>query len=101
MYTESIEKLKAVLSAMQNMSEKRGKLEKRLRHQLETEIRTLRGKSAEDRGPPGDEPSQKAWEQEARIAALEADVAKVGARVLLCRSRHALHYTCFYVILIS
>ena len=84
MYTESIEKLKAVLSAMQNMSDKRGRLEKRLRQELKAEIQTLREggrEEEEDAGSGeqvGDELKQKLREQQMEIAALEADVAKVS-----------------------
>ena len=41
-YSESIEKLRGVLTAMQNMSQKREGLEKKLRSQLEGEIRRLK-----------------------------------------------------------
>jgi len=41
-YSESIEKLHEVLSAMQEMSLKRGRLEKKVRSQLEGEMRRLR-----------------------------------------------------------
>lgn len=82
MYTESIEKLKAVLSAMQNMSDKRGRLEKRLRQELKTEIQTLREGRREGAAgsgeQAGEELKQKLGEQQVEIAALEADVAKVS-----------------------
>lgn len=42
MYSESIEKLRGVLGAMQTMSQKREKLEKKLRSQLEGEIHRLK-----------------------------------------------------------
>ena len=42
MYSESIEKLKGVLQAMQNASHKREKLEKQLREQLQSEIARLK-----------------------------------------------------------
>ena len=77
-YTESIEKLKSVLMAMQAMSQKREKLEKRVRSQLETEIRQL--KSVNTEGVCGEEIEvlrQKVTEKDGKIVSLEADVAKV------------------------
>ena len=61
---------------MQNMSQTREQLEKRLRSQLSAEIREIRGETGpgQDREGPGVEDSH----LQSRIATLEADVAKVG-----------------------
>ena len=70
-YTESIEKLRSVLSAMQTMSQKRERLEKGVRRQLEADIQRLKGEKGEE------EEVQPRTELEGRIATLQADVAKV------------------------
>ena len=75
MYTESIEKLKSVLSAMQNMSQKREQLEKRLRTQLLMEISRLKGVSGESESNSRRETRSELF---VRVATLEADVNKVG-----------------------
>lgn len=77
MYAERIEKLKSILSAMQNMSQKREHLEKRLRAQLTSEISRLKGESdkAEESGSNSHRETRS--ELLVRVAALEADVSKV------------------------
>ena len=81
MYTESIEKLKAVLSAMQNMSKKREGLERRLHTALEGEITQLREARPVARrwGVPSNKESGLA--DKTTIAKLEADVAKVRVKL--------------------
>ena len=81
MYSESIEKLKGVLQAMQNASQKRERLEKQLREQLRNEINQLKGgggaggagrtnlKVKETQAIPA--------ELQQQILMLETDVAKV------------------------
>ena len=90
-YSESINKLKAVLSAMHTMSQKRENLEKKLRFKLEREIRCLReerererregGGGGEGEGPDGEGREESVIEKLAELqlqnAALEADVVKV------------------------
>ena len=83
MYSESIEKLRSVIVAMQTTSERREQLEKRMRSQLEKELKQLRGErreggSGEEEGEGVEGWRQRVVEQEGKIAALEADVAKVG-----------------------
>ena len=85
MYSESIEKLRSVIVAMQSTSERREILEKRMRSQLEKELKQLRGERWEGGGGKEEEEGegverwrQRVVEQEGKIAALEADVAKVG-----------------------
>ena len=84
MYSESIEKLRSVIVAMQTTSERREQLEKRMRSQLEKELKQLRGERQEGRGGEEEDGEgvegwrQRVVEQEGKIAALEADVAKVG-----------------------
>ena len=85
MYSESIEKLRSVIVAMQSTSERREILEKRMRSQLEKELKQLRGERREGGGGKEEEEGegverwrQRVVEQEGKIAALEADVAKVG-----------------------
>lgn len=83
MYSESIEKLRSVLLAMQGTSEKRERLEKRMRNQLERELKQLRGEKRGrgneegDSGEGVEEWKQRVVEQEGSISTLEADVAKV------------------------
>ena len=83
MYSESIEKLRSVLLAMQGTSEKRERLEKRMRNQLERELQQLRGEKQGRGSEEGDggegvqEARRRMMEQEGRITTLEADVAKV------------------------
>ena len=93
LYSESIDKLKAVLSAMHNMSQKRENLEKNLRFKLEGEIRRLRkegggGGGGEGGGEEEEEQledmkkgslSDHLAELRLQNAALEADVVKVIA----------------------
>lgn len=74
-YSESIDKLKAVLSAMHNMSQKREKLEKKLRFQLEREIRRLKGDGGEEKE---ENVTDKLTELRLKNPALEADIVKVG-----------------------
>ena len=76
LYSESIEKLHQVLAAMQNMSQKRERLEKRLRSQLSAEIRELRGEKGA--GPEGEGAGTEDCQLQSRVVTLEADVAKVG-----------------------
>ncbi len=75
MYSQSIDKLKSVLSTMQNMSAKREKLEKHLRGQLLAEIRRLKGGSMEA-GSNGRKETH--GELLVKTATLEADLIKVG-----------------------
>ena len=88
MYSESIEKLRSVIVAMQTTSERREQLEKRMRSQLEKELKQLRGERREGGGGEEEEGEgvegwrQRVVEQEGKIAALEADVAKVGTGVV-------------------
>ena len=68
---------------MQSTSERREKLEKRMRNQLEKELKQLRGERREGGGGEEEGEGVEGWrqrvvEQEGKIAALEADVAKVG-----------------------
>ena len=74
MYSESIEKLKSVLSAMQNTSQNREKLEKKLRTQLQKEINRLKGKPTKE-----EKLKETKSDLQRRIATLESDVAKVHA----------------------
>jgi hypothetical protein len=85
-YSESIEKLKGVLQAMQNASHKREKLEKQLREQLQSEITRLKdsGTGAADTGGAGgagrtNSKQEKATlsELQQQILLLETEVAKV------------------------
>ena len=80
-YSESIDKLKAVLSAMHNMSHKREKLEKKLRFQLEREIRRLK-KEGGSEAMHEENVAEKLAELQAKNAALEADVVKVGMIIM-------------------
>lgn len=73
MYSQSIDKLKSVLSTMQNMSAKREKLEKHLRGQLLAEIRRLKGGGSME--PNGRK--QTNGELLVKTATLEADLIKV------------------------
>ena len=77
-YSESIEKLKGVLLAMQNASQKREKLEKQLREQLQSEISQLKGGGGGRNNSKltKEKPSSVA-ELQQQILLLEADVAKV------------------------
>ena len=75
-YSESIDKLKAVLSAMHNMSHKRERLEKKVRFQLEREIRWL--KKEEGRESVDEENMvERLAELQSKNATLDADVVKV------------------------
>ena len=76
-YSESIEKLKGVLLAMQNASHKREKLEKKLREQLQSEISKLKG-GAGRKNSIGYKDSTADLQQ--KVVQLEADVAKVCGR---------------------
>ncbi len=77
-YTESIEKLRSVLLAMQTMSQKREQLEKRVRSQLEAEIRQLKAGAGERvDGKETEGLIEEVTEQASKIATLEGDVAKV------------------------
>ena len=85
---------------MQNMSQKRERLEKRLRSQLEAEIREIRG--GKGAGQEEEGPGTEDCQLKSRIATLEADVAKVGyskCLSLLCicspRKGHLLMFTCY------
>lgn len=68
---------------MQGTSEKRERLEKRMRNQLEKELKQLRGEKRgrgneeSDSGEGVEEWRRRVVEQEGRISTLEADVAKV------------------------
>ena len=75
MYSESIEKLRSVIVAMQSTSERREKLEKRMRSQLEKELKQLRGEKREGGGGEEEGEGVERWrqrvvEQEGKIAAL-------------------------------
>ncbi len=72
-YSESIEKLRGVLSAMQNMSQKRERLENSIRSQLEREIRRLNRE--EGKGEENDEESL--VQLKLQNTALRSDVVKV------------------------
>lgn len=75
-YSESIDKLKAVLSAMHNMSHKRENLEKKLRFQLEREIKRLkehRNGSLNEEGI-----TEKLAELQLKNSMLDSDVVKVS-----------------------
>ena len=83
-YSESIEKLKGVLQAMQNASQKREKLEKQLREQLQSEIGRLKGGTGADTGIGGTGKTNSKQEKPAtlselkqQILFLETEVAKV------------------------
>lgn len=80
-YSESIDKLKSVLSAMHNMSQKREKLEKKLRFKLEREIRRLKAEMGEEVAnghlTEGEGLSSKLAELQLQNATLEADIVKV------------------------
>lgn len=75
MYSQSIEKLKSVLSTMQSMSQKREKLEQHLREQLLTEIQRLKGGSG---GGGSNGRNESYSELLVKVASLEADLIKVG-----------------------
>ncbi len=75
-YSESIDKLKAVLSAMHNMSHKREKLEKKLRFQQEMEIRRLK-KEEGSKTVNEEDIAEKMAELQLKNATLDADVVKV------------------------
>ena len=67
---------------MQNMSEKRERLEKRLREQLEVQIQQLRGEKAEEKEVGEREELQRiVTDQQERITVLEVDVAKVRVHI--------------------
>lgn len=83
LYSESIDKLKAVLSAMHNMSQKREKLEKKLRFQLESEISHLKKMEGEDKEGGEENLTDKLSEMKLYNAALESDVVKVSKSVKL------------------
>ena len=83
-YSESIEKLKGVLQAMQNAGQKREKLEKQLREQLQSEIGRLKGGTGADTGVRGTGRTNSKQEKPAtlselqqQILLLETEVAKV------------------------
>ena len=87
-YSESIEKLKGVLQAMQNASQKREKLEKQLREQLQSEISRLKesntaagADSAAGGGAGRTNSKQEKSELQQQILLLETEVAKVCADV--------------------
>ena len=89
MYSESIEKLKGVLQAMQNASQKREKLEKQLREQLQSEISQLKGGGAGAAGTGRTNSKQREKqttpsEIQQQILLLEADVAKVCLCYSMC-----------------
>ena len=79
MYSESIEKLKGVLQAMQYASQKRENLEKQLREQLQSEIGRLKGGTGTSAGAGKNSSKQRATPSEfqQQILLLEAEVAKV------------------------
>ena len=74
MYSQSIDKLKSVLTTMQSMSQKREKLEKHLREQLLAEIGRLKGSKVESRA---DGMKESKSDLLMRVATLEADLIKV------------------------
>lgn len=74
MYSQSIDKLKSVLSAMQSMSAKREKLEKHLRGQLLAEIQRLKGGSV---GGGSNGIKKTPADLLVKVATLEADLIKV------------------------
>ena len=82
-YSESIEKLKGVLQAMQNASQKREKLEKQLREQLQSEISRLKESTAAGAdstaggGAGRTNSKQEKSELQQQILLLETEVAKV------------------------
>ena len=83
MYSESIEKLKGVLQAMQNASQKRERLEKQLREQLQSEINQLKGGGGAGRTNSKVKETQAIpAELQQQILMLETDVAKVCCRSL-------------------
>ena len=75
-YSESIEKLRAVLSAMQSTSQKREKLEKKMRSQLEKQISRLK-KEVDGSHVRDEECSDSLAALQIQNTALEADIAKV------------------------
>ena len=79
MYSESIEKLKGVLQAMQYASQKRENLEKQLREQLQSEIDQLKGGTGASASAGKATLKQRATpsELQQQILQLEAEVAKV------------------------
>ena len=89
-YSESIEKLKGVLQAMQNASQKREKLEKQLREHLQSEISRLKegiaaGADTAAGGGAGagrTNSEQEKSELQQQILLLETEVAKVCADIL-------------------
>ena len=93
-YSESIEKLHGVLSAMQEMSQKRELLEKKLRSQLEGEMRRLRDglptSLRTSRGPGGnsemvEELRDAQIELEILNTSLAADCAKARNEIDKCQ----------------
>ena len=81
-YSESIEKLKGILVAMQNASQKREKLEKQLREQLQIEIGQLKGGSGGGGGRTNsklvkEKSSTSVSDLQQQVLLLEAEVAKV------------------------
>ena len=77
MYSESIEKLKGVLQAMQNASQKRERLEKQLREQLQNEINQLKGGGVGKTSSKVKETQAIPAELQQQMLMLETDVAKV------------------------
>lgn len=76
-YSESIEKLKGVLQAMQNASHKREKLEKQLREQLQGEITRLKEGTGADTGGGVTGKQATLSDLQQQILLLETEVAKV------------------------
>ena len=77
-YSESIEKLKGVLQAMQNASQKRERLEKQLREQLQNEINQLKGGGAgRTTNSKVKETQPSPAELQQQVLILETDVATV------------------------
>ena len=76
MYSQRIDRLKEHLQSLQLMSVKREELERRVRTQLQDEIRDLRGREGAGGKEEGEgEDGGTTWETE--VAVLQADLAKV------------------------
>ena len=78
MYSQRIDRLNQHLQSLQLVSLKREELERRVRTQLQDEIRELRGREggAKEEGKGEEEGGATNWETE--VAVLQADLAKVS-----------------------
>ena len=78
MYSQRIDRLNEHLQSLQLISLKREELERRVRTQLQDEIRELRGREggAKEEGKGEEEGGATNWETE--VTVLQADLAKVS-----------------------